>query len=315
MITKTENRKIGKKGFLQLLKRDWILLAIIALPVIYIVIYKYLPMVGVLMAFQKVPRRGDFFSIFTNEWVGFQNFVDFFTSPYCLRLIKNTFLLSFYSILWSFPVPILFALILNEIKIRRYQRVVQTLTYIPYFISLVIAMGLVVNFLHPSDGVINLLLNALGKDSVNFISDPKWFRTIYIISGIWQSFGYNAIIYIAAINSIDQQLYEAATIDGATKLQQIRMITLPCIIPTIIIMLILAMGNLLNVGYEKILLLYSPSTYTVADVISTYVYRVGIGGANFGLGTAIGLFNSAINLVIIIAFNKLSKFVSGISLW
>ncbi len=304
-----------KQGFLKLVKRDWVLLLIIALPVLYIVVYKYLPMVGILMAFQKVPRRGDFFSIFANQWVGFDNFKEFFSSIYFTRLLSNTFLISLYGILWSFPIPIIFAIALNEIKVRWYQRTVQTLTYIPYFISLIIAMGIVVNFLHPQDGVVNILMSGMGFKPIDFIHDPKWFRTIYIASGVWQTYGYNAIIYIAAINGIDQQLYEAAKIDGATKLQQVSMITLPCIAPTIIIMLILSMGNLLNVGFEKVLLLYSPSTYVVGDVISTYVYRVGLAGANFGLGTAIGLFNSVINFFFIIVFNKLAKMASGISLW
>lgn len=306
----------GKKSrFWSLCKRDWMLLAIIALPVIYYIIYKYIPMIGVLMAFQNVPRRGSFFSIFTNPWIGLENFTRFFNSPFFFRLIRNTFLLSLYSILWSFPIPIIFALMLNEVRVKKYQRTVQTISYMPYFISIVVAVGIVVNFLNPQDGIINQVLLRLGLDSINFIQDPRYFRTIYITSGIWQTYGYSAILYIAAISCIDQQLYEAARIDGASRLQQVRHITFPSIIPTIIILLILSLGNLLNVGFEKVLLLYSPSTYSVADVISTYVYRVGIVDTDFGFGTAVGMFNSIVNFAFIIIFNKIARSVSGISLW
>ena len=315
MLHLAQTKAKSKASFWSLVKRDWLLLAIIAIPVLYYVIYRYVPMVGILMAFQQVPRRGSFFSIFTNNWIGFENFIRFFQSPYFWRLLSNTFLISLFGILWSFPVPIIFAIMLNEIKNIKYQRTIQTISYMPYFISLVVAVGIVVNFLNPQDGIVNLILNKFGVASADFLHDPKYFRTIYIVSGIWQSYGYSAIIYIAAITSIDPQLYEAAKIDGASKMQQIRHITFPCMIPTIIILLILSLGNLLNVGFEKVLLLYSPSTYSTADVISTYVYRVGIVETNFGFGTAIGLFNSVINFVFIIVFNRIARSASGISLW
>lgn len=314
-ITKSKQKKKKKKPFWELVKRDKILLGIIALPVIYYIVYKYLPMLGLMMAFQDIPRRGSFFKMFTYEWVGFDNFIRFFSSAYFWRLLRNTFLLSLYSIAWSFPVPIIFAIMLNEVRNRKYRRTVQTLTYMPYFISLVVAMGIVVNFLAPHNGLLNQFLGIFGVEPIDFMHDPKWFRTIYILSGIWQTFGYNAIIYIAAITAIDPQLYEAAKIDGASKVQQVFRITIPCIMPTVIIMLILNLGNLLNVGFEKVLLLYSPSIYEVSDVISTYVYRVGLQNADFGFGTAVGLFNSVINFTFIIVFNKIARSLSGISLW
>jgi putative aldouronate transport system permease protein len=212
-------------------------------------------------------------------------------------------------------VPIVFAILLNEIKNIRYQRALQTVSYMPYFISTVVAVGIVVNFLNPQDGIVNQVLEVVGMKPVDFLHDPKYFRTIYIASGIWQSYGYSAIVYIAAITGIDQQLYEAAKIDGASKFQQIRHITFPSMVPTIVILLILSLGNLLNVGFEKVLLLYSPATYPVADVISTYVYRTGIVETNFGFGTAVGLFNSVVNFVFIVVFNKIARSASGISLW
>jgi putative aldouronate transport system permease protein len=304
-----------KMSLWSLVKRDWLLLAIIAIPVIYYLLYRYAPMIGIVMAFQKVPRRGSFFSVFSNPWIGFDNFQRFFESPYLVRLVSNTFLLSLFGIVWSFPIPIVFAIMLNEIRRIRYQRVIQTISYMPYFISLVVAVGIVVNFLNPQDGVVNLMLNKLGITSIDFLHDPKYFRTIFIGSGIWQSYGYNAIIYIAAITSIDPQLYEAAKIDGASRIQQIKYITFPSMVPTIVILLILSLGNLLNVGFEKVLLLYSPATYSTADVISTYVYRTGIVETNFGFGTAVGLFNSVINFAFIIVFNKIARSTSGMSLW
>ena len=185
----------------------------------------------------------------------------------------------------------------------------------PYFISLVVAVGIVVNFLNPEEGIVNVILENLGFTAIDFINDSRWFRTIYIVSGIWQNFGFNAILYIAAISGIDQQLYEAATMDGATRLQKIRFITFPAIIPTIVILLILNLGNMLNVGFEKIILMYNPSTYSTADVISTYVYRRGLQGNNFSFCTAVGLFNSVINFILIVFFNKVAKKVSNISLW
>jgi putative aldouronate transport system permease protein len=306
----TDQRGVGR--FLSLCRRDWDLLLIISLPFAYYVLFRYVPMYGIVLAFKDFSiRKG----ILGSPWVGLQWFNQFFSSPYFFRLVRNTFLLSVYTLVFSFPVPIVFAIILSEIRHRWYQRFTQTTSYLPYFISMVVAMGMVVNFLNPEEGVVNIILEKLGAAPVDFMNSARWFRSVYVASGIWQTFGFNAILYLAAITSIDVQLFEAATMDGATRMQKIRFITLPSISTTIIILLILNLGNMLNVGFEKIILLYTPSTYETADVISTYVYRRGILENNFGFGTAVGLFNSVINFVLIVVFNRISRKMSNISLW
>ncbi len=305
-----DRRGVGK--FLFLCRRDWDLLLIISLPFAYYVIFRYLPIYGVILSFKDFSiRKG----ILGSPWVGLKWFDQFFSSPYFFRLLRNTFLLSVYTIIFSFPVPIVFAILLSEIKHRWYQRFAQTTSYLPYFISMVVAMGMVINFLNPEEGVINVVLARLGITPVDFMNNARWFRSVYVVSGIWQTFGFTAILYLAAITSIDVQLFEAATMDGATRLQKIRFITLPSISSTIIILLILNLGNMLNVGFEKIILLYTPATYETGDVISTYVYRRGILENNFGFGSAVGLFNSVINFVLIVVFNRISRKVSSISLW
>ncbi len=308
----TRKELTGFNRFLHLCRRDRDLLVIISLPFVFYVLFKYLPMYGVILAFKDFAvNRG----ILGSRWVGFKWFQQFFSSPYFFRLIRNTFLLSIYSIVFSFPVPIIFAILLSEVRHRWYQRFAQTASYLPYFLSMVVAMGMVVNFLNPQEGILNVALERLGFESIDFMNNARWFRSIYVVSGIWQNFGFNAILYLAAITSIDPQLFEAATIDGATQVQKIRYITLPSLVPTIIILLILNLGNMLNVGFEKIILLYTPATYETADVISTYVYRRGLQENNFGFGTAVGLFNSIINFALIIVFNRLARRISSISLW
>lgn len=309
-LTGRDLRGAGK--FLYLCRRDWDLLLIISLPFAYYILFRYLPMYGIILAFKDFSvRKG----ILGSAWVGLKWFDQFFSSPYFFRLLRNTFLLSVYTIIFSFPVPIVFAVLLSEIRHRWYQRFAQTASYLPYFISMVVAMGMVVNFLNPEEGVVNILLAKLGIAPVDFMNTARWFRGVYVVSGIWQTFGFNAILYLAAITSIDVQLFEAATMDGATRLQKIRYITIPCITSTIVILLILNLGNMLNVGFEKIILLYTPATYETADVISTYVYRRGILENNFGFGTAVGLFNSVINLVLIYLFNRVARKLSDVSLW
>jgi putative aldouronate transport system permease protein len=302
----------GVARFLGLCRRDWDLLLIISLPFVYYIIFRYAPMYGVVLAFKKFAMNK---GILGSPWVGLQWFQQFFSSPYFWRLIRNTFVLSILYIAISLPFPIIFAILLSEIRNRWFQRLAQTFSYLPYFISMVVAMGMVVNFLNPQEGILNVLIAKLGGEPIDFINNARWFRTVYIVSGIWQNFGFNAILYLAAITSIDVQLFEAATIDGATQLQKIRFITLPSIVPTIIILLLLNIGNMLNVGFEKIILLYTPTTYETADVISTYVYRRGIQENNFGFGTAVGLFNSVVNLALIVLFNSIAKRISDTSLW
>jgi putative aldouronate transport system permease protein len=280
--------------------------------VAFYVLFQYKPMWGILIAFKQ-------YSIFrgfsASPWVGFRYFVQFFSSPDSFVIIKNTFLLSLYMLIWEFPMPIIFALILNEVGNLKAKKLVQTVSYMPHFISTVVVCSMVTMFLSPSTGIINNLLDYLGYDRIYFLSQEYYYRTIYIVSGIWKETGFNSIIYLTAIAGIDVQLYESAKIDGANKFRQIVNITLPCIAPTIVILLILNIGQLMNVGFDKSYLLQTPSTYAVSDVISTYVYRSGIKDGNFSYGTAIGLFNSLVNILFLVASNTLAKRAGETSLW
>lgn len=288
------------------------LLAMSVPGLICIILFRYLPMAGLVMAFQDYSL---FLGFTGSEWVGFDNFTRFFTDPYCFRLIRNTFLLGLYDLLWSFPAPILLALALNEVKNEKFKKTTQTLTYLPYFISVVIIVGIMRSIFASDGGVVNNLAKMLGGSSVAFFNEPGWFRTLYIGSGIWQSVGYNSIIYLAAITGIDPQLYEAAKIDGATRFQCIYKITLPSIVPTIAVLLTMRFGSILSVGFEKIFLMYSPATYETADVISTYVYRMGMLQQDFGYASAVGLFNSVVAVVFLVGGNWISKHVFDESLW
>lgn len=282
------------------------------LPVVaYYLIFHYTPMYGAVIAFKDyTPIKG----ILGSDWVGMKHFIDFFDSYYFWRILKNTLLISLYSLLFEFPMPILLALLINEVRQRRFKRVVQTITYMPYFISLVVICGIITDFTN-ADGLINRLFMWLGYDGQAMLQRPELFRPIYILSEIWQRIGWESIIYIAALTSIDQEQYEAARIDGANRLKQMFYITLPGILPTITIMLILRMGNLLNVGFEKIILLYNPVTYETADVISSFVYRKGLLEFGWSYSSAVGLFNSVINLVLLVTANYISRRVSNNSLW
>lgn len=285
---------------------------LMALPVVlFFVVFSYIPMYGVIIAFQKFsPNKG----IFDNTWVGLSHFKDFFSSYYFWRLIKNTFLLNFYDLIFAFPAPIFFALLLNEVKNRHFKKTVQTVTYMPYFISLVVVAGIIIEFTG-SDGLINEIIVLLGGKRSNLLGNPEFFRAIFIGSNIWQGLGFSSIIYLAALSGIDEELYEASTIDGAGRWRQTWHITLPGISSTIIILLILRIGNMMNVGFEKIILLYSPLTYETADVISSFVYRKGLLEFNYSYSTAVGLFNSAINFSLLILANKISRRFSESSLW
>lgn len=303
----------GKKiGFMALVARDKYLL-LLFLPVFaYYVIFFYLPMPGILIAFKNfLPGSG----LFGGSWVGLKWFQMFFESRFFWRLLRNTFLLAFYPLLFGFPIPIIFAICVTEIRHRGLQKFAQTVSYLPYFISTVVVVGMLFNFLSLSDGVINGLIERLGGEKVNFMMDAKWFRTIYTASGVWQTFGFNSIIYIAAIMGIDPELYDSGKIDGVNKFQEVFKITLPCLKSTIFVLLILALGGILNVGFEKVYLMYNGATYETADVISTYVYRQGIESQNFGYATAVGLFNSIISFVVVYAANALSRRVNDMSLW
>ena len=271
--------------------------------VIYVLIFNYLPMAGLAMAFQDYSlTRG----IFGSKWVGLKNFRDFFTGIYFTRTLSNTLILSLLDLLICFPAPIVLALMLNEVQALRYKKVIQTVSYIPHFISMVVAAGLIKEFTN-STGVIANLVTALGGTPKSYISLPQYFRSIFTVSQVWQTIGFNSIIFLAALSGIDQELYDAARIDGASRPQQLWHVTLPGISSTIIIMLILRCGQIMNVNFEKVLLLYTPSTYETADVISTYVYRIGIVKQKIGYSTAVGLFNSVVSLALVLTANKLSR--------
>lgn len=308
-------RKAGEATFQIRFKRDFLLnkyLYLMMVPVLaYYLVFHYAPMYGALIAFKEyTPNKG----ILGSAWVGFQHFNDFFSSYYFWRILKNTVIISLYSLCFEFPAPIILAILINELSNKRFQRFVQTVTYMPYFISLIVIVGMIKDFTN-NGGLINNFLTYFGVNDTAMLQKPELFRTIYILSEIWQKIGWESIIYLAALIGIDQEQYEAAKMDGANRIKQIWHITLPGILPTIAIMFILRMGNLLNVGFEKIILLYNPSTYETADVISSFVYRKGLIEFGWSYSSAVGLFNSVINLALLIAANKISKKISENSLW
>ena len=280
----------------------------------YFIIFKYAPMYGVIIAFKRYnPARG----ILGSPWVGLRHFESFFGSIYFWSILRNTLLINFYSLIFGFPIPILFALMLNELRSIVFKRSVQTVSYLPHFISTVVVVGIIFDFLNPDRGIITILLDKiLGLEPRVWLNQPRAFRPIFVISGIWQSMGWSAIIYIAALSAIDTQLYEAATIDGCGTIRKMINVTIPGILPTIVIMLILRMGQLLNIGVEKVILLYNPLTYETGDVISSFVYRRGFAERpNPSFATAVGLFNQGINLLFLVAANALSRRVTETSLW
>lgn len=300
------------KNLIGLVKRDRYLLLLILPAVILILLFNYIPMAGLIMAFQDFkPVKG----ILGSPFVGLKHFEEFFTSIFAFRIIKNTFVLSLYNLLWGFPIPIIFALLLNEVRNRAYKKIVQTVSYLPHFISTVVIVGIMISLFDSNFGILNVVRKNMGLETIAFMSEAKWFRTLYVGSEVWTNFGWNSIIYIAAIAGINQNLYEAAKIDGANRLQMALRITFPCLLPTILTLFILNCGWMFSVGFEKVILMYSPGTYSVSDIISTYVYRKGILGSEFSYATAVGLFNSLINITILLSVNKISKKVKGISIF
>lgn len=276
-----------------------------------VLIFSYFPMYGIQIAFQDYKGSLGFAA---SKWVGFKHFQNFFESYNCWTLIRNTFALSIYSFLAGFPIPILIALLLNEIK-GRYQHFLQTVLYAPHFISLVVLAGMIIVMLSPSIGSINTIIEKLGGDKIYFMSQPSAFRHIYVWSGVWQGMGWSAVIYIAALSAVDPQLHEAAIIDGASRIQRIWHINLPTILPTVVIMMILSAGSLASVGQEKVLLLQNDLNIEVSEVISTYVYKRGILHANYSFSTAIGLLNNAVNIVFLLLANWISRRVTETSLF
>jgi putative aldouronate transport system permease protein len=299
-------RKLGKEWSKN--KQVYLML----LPVLtYYIVFHYAPMYGAIIAFKDFsPADG----ILRSPWVGFMWFKEFFSSFYFSRLIRNTVLLNVYGILFGFPVPILFALLLNELTDGAFKRVVQTVTYLPHFISTVVVVGMLVSFT-ARDGLLNDIVAFFGGQRTSFLMEPGWFRTLFVGSGIWQEFGWGSIVYLAAIAGIDPTLYEAAVIDGASRWKQMWHVTIPGIMPVIVIMFILRVGRVMNVGFEKVLLMYNPMIYETADVISTFVYRKGLLEMNYSYSTAIGLFNSVINFALLVGVNRISRRLNETSLW
>lgn len=301
-----------KERFLKAFKRDKYLYLLFLPILIWYIIFCYLPMGGLVIAFQEFsPGLG----LFKSKFVGFKWFIQFFGSPFAYRLVRNTVLISLYSLVFGFPVPILFAVCVTELRNTAIRKTVQTVSYLPHFISTVVVVGMIKNFLSMNDGIINNFIALLGGERINFLMDPKYFRTIYVASGVWQSFGYSSIIYIAAIVGIDPSLYESAKIDGITKFKEVWYITVPMIAPTITILFIMQLGRIMSVGFEKVFLLYSPGVYETADVISTYVYRKGIESSEYGFSTAVGLFNSVINFLFVFGANQVCHKLTNTSLW
>ena len=293
-------------------KHEWQLYLFILPAVIYFAIFSYAPMYGIVIAFKRYSiSRG----IFESPWVGLLYFEKFIDSPMFWTLMKNTIYLSFYQLLVFFPFPLVFALMLNQTNGKRIKKFAQTVTYAPHFISIVVMVGMLFLFLSPSSGVVNVILNKLGIESINFMGSDRWFSHLFVYSQVWQHTGYQAIIFLAALTAIDLSLYEAATIDGATKLQKIFYIDLPSILPTVVTLLLLQVGRMLNVDTQKALLMQTATNMDASEIIGTYVYRIGLVDSQFSYSTAINLFQTVINLVLLIVVNSISKKLADESLW
>lgn len=278
----------------------------------FIAVFYYFPLAGLSMAFTDFKVGMGYLQA---PFVGLRWFIEFFNSFFFWKLLRNTALLGFYSVIFGFPVPILFALLLNEMKNKIFKRSVQSLSYLPHFISTVIIIGMVVTFLQPGSGVLWKIINFFTPTTVTVLADPQWFRPIYILSDIWQTFGWNSIMFLAALSSVDPQLYESSRMDGANRWQQVWAITFPSILPTVLTLLILRMGSIIDVGFEKAYLLGNPATWETSDVIATYIYRTGVLNQQFSFSTAVGFFNSLINILFLVVANQLSKKFNETSLW
>lgn len=296
---------------LRLIIKDWQLYSLMVLPVIYLVIFKYGPMLGNIIAFRRFRPGG---SIYGESWVGLHYVKMFVSDPAFYTAFKNTLIISGLTLLITFPAPIIFALLLNELRSMKFKRFVQTASYLPHFFSIVIVAGMVLQLV-ATNGAINSIVEYFTGERINFIQEAKWFRTIYVSSELWQGMGWGAILYLAALTGVNDELYEAARIDGANRWKQTIHVTIPGILPTIITLLIINIGNLLSVGFEKILLLYNPLNYATSDVIATYVYRVGLESSNFSYATAIGLFEAIIGLILVFSANYFSRRLTDNSLW
>lgn len=292
--------------------RNYQLYLMILPALLYFIIFCYGPMYGLQIAFRDYKVRD---GIAGSAWVGLKHFQRLVNAPTFWMLVKNTLHISIYTLLVGFPFPVLLALVLNEVRSSSYKRIVQTVSYAPHFISSVVMVSMIIIFLNPSYGIINEFRKLLGYEALDFMTKPQWFSTIYVLSDVWQNAGWNAIIYLSALAGVDPELHEAAMIDGASRLKRIWHINLPCILPTIIIMLIMAMGRVMSVGFEKVFLMQNPLNTETSEVISTYTYKIGLQNAQYSFSAAVGLFNSVINFILLAAVNQISKRVSHTSLW
>jgi putative aldouronate transport system permease protein len=306
--TERASRRSGWKS----VRKNWELYLFVLPTITYFIVFHYFPLYGLQIAFRDyTPSLG----IWNSPWVGLEHLDRFFHSYYFWTLIKNTIGISLYELVVGFPVPILLALALNELRGGAFKKWVQTVTYAPHFISVVVMAGMVIAFASPGTGLINLAIKAMGGEPIPFLTEPGWFKTVFVMSGVWQNMGWGTIIYLAALAGVDPQQHEAAMIDGASRLQRVWHINLPSIVPTMVILLILNVGSFMSVGFEKVFLLQNPLNLESSDVISTYVYRSGLVQGQFSFSAAIGLFNSVINFVLLVAVNRIAKRLSETSLW
>ena len=307
-----QQNKDSTKRFLKYMKEYWQLYTLVIPAVVAVAIFSYYPMYGAQIAFRDFKFKQ---GIWGSQFVGLKHFQRWVTSPNFWRLMRNTILISLYSLIAGFPAPIILAFMFNELRSKLFKRVSQMLTYIPHFMSVVCVVGIINMMLNPESGIINHIIESLGGEKISFLTKPTFFRTIYVFSGVWQGVGWGTIIYLAALSAVDEQIVEASIIDGANRLQKIIYIDFPSILPTIIILLILNCGSLLSVGYEKIYLLQNQLNVDTSDVISTYVYRLGILNAQYSFTTAIGIFNSMINFSLLIVVNGIAKRLNSTSLF
>ncbi|OXL83372.1 sugar ABC transporter permease [Paenibacillus sp. SSG-1] len=294
------------------IRRDRELLLLFIPCILFYIIFRYGPLYGLIIAFKDYSV---FSGVMGSDWVGLKHFVKFFSNQDFWMLFRNTLLLGFYTLIFGFPFPILLAILLNEVRTKWFKKSVQTLSYLPAFLSVVIISSMIIDFLSPTNGLLNQLLSAFGFEKKYFLVDPGWFRPIYVISEIWGTIGYESIIYLAAIAGINPTLYEAARVDGASRFHMIRHITIPGLMPTMLIMFILKTGSMIRIGYEKVLLLYNPMTYNVADVFSTYVYRKGLLESNYSYAAAVGMFEALVAMTMLLGANAISRKIGGKGLW
>ncbi|WP_252227383.1 ABC transporter permease [Caldicoprobacter algeriensis] len=302
---------VVKKFIVTISKHKYLYLMLIP-GIAFFIIFHYIPMYGAVIAFKEYNIMQ---GILGSPWIGFKYFKHAFESPFFGEILWNTFIISVYKLIWGFPAPIILALLLNEVKNMKFRRTIQTVSYLPHFISWVVIGGMFTDLLSPQTGIVNNIIKMFGGQPIYFMASKEWFRTVLVVSSIWKEVGWNSIIYLAALSSIDPQLYEASQIDGANRWQQTWYITLPGIMSTIAILLILRLGNILNAGFEQVFIMYNPSVYEVADIIDTWVYRVGLQGMRYSLATAVGLFKSVVGFILVITSNWLAKRMGESGIW